>query len=114
MSKRTIKKDNTMIQRLLMLFVLFISINTLSQIPDNYYQTANGKTGYELKTALYDIIKGHTDIGYSGLWTAYPKTDSRNGNEVWDIYSDVPGGTPAYIYIYYTTPYFFNSLQKKQ
>ncbi len=103
MSKRTIKKDNTMIQRLLMLFVLFISINTLSQIPDNYYQTANGKTGYELKTALYDIIKGHADIGYSGLWTAYPKTDSRNGNEVWDIYSDVPGGTPAYIYIYYTT-----------
>ncbi len=88
--------------RLLTIVILFISINILSQIPDNYYQTASGKTGYELKTALYDIIKGHTDIGYDGLWTAYPKTDCRNGNEVWDMYSDVPGGTPAYIYIYST------------
>ncbi len=89
-----------MFQRILTLLIVFISINTLSQIPDNYYQTANDKEGYELKTALYNIIKGHADIGYGGLWSAYPNTDSRNTNEVWDIYSDVPGGTPAYIYSY--------------
>ncbi len=89
-------------QRLLSLFILFISINTLSQIPDNYYQTTEGKTNFELKTALYNIIKNHTDIGYAALWNAYPKTDSRNVNEVWDIYSDVSGGTPAYIYTYTT------------
>ncbi len=87
-------------QRLLSLLILFISINALSQIPDNYYQTADGKEDYELKTALYNIIKGHSDIGYDALWSAYPKTDSRNVNEVWDIYSDVPGGTPEYIYTY--------------
>ncbi len=62
-----------MSQRLLTLLILFISINALSQIPDNYYQTAEGKEDYELKTALYNIIKDHTNIGYTGLWSAYPK-----------------------------------------
>ncbi len=91
-----------MIQRLITIFILLISINTLSQIPDNYYQTAEGKAGYELKTALYNIIKGHTDIGYKGLWSAYPKTDIRSNGKVWDIYSDVPGSIPAYFYTFIT------------
>ena len=87
-----------MIKSLLFLLILFVSFSVRSQIPENYYQTATGKTGYELKTALYNIIKGHTDIGYDALYDAYKKTDNKPDNTVWDIYSDVPGGTPAYVY----------------
>jgi len=40
-------------------------------------------------------------ISYDGLYTAFPSTDSRPGtNNVWDIYSDKPGGTPAYLFVH--------------
>ncbi len=55
--------------------------------PDGYYQDAYGKSGFALKTALHDIIKGHTSLSYDGLWGAYKQTDARNG-KVWDMYSD--------------------------
>lgn len=63
-----------------------------------YYNTAFGKNGAILKTALHDIIKGHTVITYAGLWSAYYTTDTKGSNVVWDIYSDIPGGTPPYTY----------------
>ena len=67
-----------------------------AQIPAGYYTTANGKTGYELKTALYNIIKDHNAQGYGDLWDLYPNSDAKPNGKVWDMYSDVPGGTPAY------------------
>lgn len=67
-------------------------------VKGQYYNPAFGKNGAILKTALHDIIKGHTVITYSGLWTAYFTTDNKGGNIVWDIYSDIPGGTPPYTY----------------
>ena len=48
----------------------------------------------ELQTALHTIIKGHTVISYAGLWTAYYTTDDKPNGKVWDMYSDVPDGTP--------------------
>lgn len=68
------------------------------QIPAGYYTSANGLTGFTLKTALYNIIKGHTSVSYDDLYTYYAKTDAKPGNVVWDMYSDNPSGTPAYIY----------------
>lgn len=53
-----------------------------------YYASAIGKTGFALKTALHDIIKDHTVKTYSELKTAMETTDAKNGNEVWDIYSN--------------------------
>ena len=41
----------------------------LAQIPSGYYNTASGKSGQELKTALFKIIGPHTDVGYGGLFT---------------------------------------------
>ncbi len=65
----------------------------------DYYQNAYKLYGTALRTALHNIIKGHTVISYDGLYTAFPSTDSRPGtNNVWDIYSDKPGGTPSYLY----------------
>ncbi|MDP1623021.1 MAG: endonuclease [Bacteroidales bacterium] len=74
-------------------FTLFI-LHGFSQIPPGYYDPANGKTGVALQAALHNIIKGHTIISYSGLWTAYYTTDDKPNGKVWDMYSDVPNGTP--------------------
>ncbi|HOZ51381.1 MAG TPA: endonuclease [Chitinophagaceae bacterium] len=86
-----------MIQYLKQLF--FFCIIILAQSANaQYYNAAFGKNGTVLKTALYNIIKNHTVITYSDLWTAFYTTDNKGGNDVWDIYSDIPGGTPPYLY----------------
>ena len=69
-----------------------------AQISSGYYNNANGKTGDELKTALHDIITGHTTINYSQIWNAFWSTDNKGNCVVWDIYSDIPNGTPPYTF----------------
>ncbi|MCD4833698.1 MAG: endonuclease [Bacteroidales bacterium] len=54
--------------------LVFIAFVSFSQIPDGYYDTAEDLNGEELKAALYNIIKGHTD---------YPYTDA--STDTWDI-----------------------------
>jgi len=74
-----------------------------AQIPAGYYNTATG-SGYTLKTQLHNIIKGHTSISYGTLYSVYqgtynvniPATDKKANGKVWDMYSDIPNGTPAY------------------
>lgn len=76
-----------------------------AQIPAGYYNSATG-TGYTLKTQLYNIIKGHSDLGYNGLWTTYSTADRdhyyENDNTILDIYSEKPAGPDAYSYTYST------------
>jgi len=83
---------------LLLLFVLLSSLTLFAQIPAGYYDGANGKTGAELKTALYNIIKGHTDKGYDGLYTVYTTSDNLPSGKVWDMYSIKADGTASYWY----------------
>ncbi|MBQ8721643.1 MAG: endonuclease [Paludibacteraceae bacterium] len=52
----------------------------------DYYMDIEGKFGATLKTALNNIIKNHTDVGYGGLWRIYKETDYKDG-KVWDMYS---------------------------
>jgi len=78
----------------LFLAILFISFQSKAQ----YYNSAFGKNGALLKTALHNIIQGHTVGTYADLWADYYSTDNKGGNILWDIYSDIPGGTPAYTY----------------
>ena len=66
--------------------------------PANYYNSANGLSGNQLKVALHNIIKGHTSISYAQLWNAFWSTDNKGNGVVWDMYSDNPNGTPPYIY----------------
>jgi endonuclease I len=69
-----------------------------AQIPTGYYNTAVG-SGNTLRTALRVIIRPHTLLTYTpGLWNAYHTTDVKPNGKVWDMYSDIPGGTPAYEY----------------
>ena len=86
-----------MIKRFIAFFILaFTLLPVLAQIPAGYYSTADGKSGAELKTALYLIIKDHDDLTYKELWTAFETTDRKPNGKVWDMYSDNPGGTPPY------------------
>ena len=75
----------------------FFGITLMAQ-PANYYNSANGLTGNQLKIALHNIIKGHTSISYSQILNAYWSTDNKGNGVVWDMYSDRPGGTPAYTF----------------
>ncbi|NPA35243.1 MAG: T9SS type A sorting domain-containing protein [Chlorobi bacterium] len=64
-----------------------------AQIPEGYYDDAEGLSGNELKTALYNIIKGHTE---------YPYTSS--STDVWDILkeTDRDPSNPDNVILFYT------------
>jgi len=72
----------------LLFFLLIATLTGFSQIPNGYYNAANGKTGDELKEALHDIIKGHHVVSYSGLLNAFAYTDCKPNGKIWDIYSN--------------------------
>jgi endonuclease I len=81
----------------LLTFTLLILISiTQAQPPQGYYNSASGKTGTQLQQALHDIIDNHTAISYNTIWTAFKTTDKKPNGKVWDMYSDIPGGTPPY------------------
>ena len=85
------------------LLILLISVfNMRAQVPSNYYDSAIGLTGSPLKSELHNIItNGHNPISYNAVWNAFGKTDVYpypDNNTIWDMYSDVPGGTAAYYY----------------
>ena len=84
-----------------LLLVVFSFSICNAQIPSGYYNTATG-TGATLKTALYNIIKGHTVRTYANLWSDFQITDIKSNGKVWDMYSDVPGGTPPYEFTFIT------------
>ena len=77
----------------LLLFSLFVACvsSVWAQGPNNtgkYYQSADGKSGAALKTALYNIIKNPHVTSYDGLYDAYIKTDTRADGYVRDWYSN--------------------------
>jgi endonuclease I len=94
------------VHRTLAIFFLLLASRAIAQIPAGYYDPAAGKTGVALQAALHGIIKGHTVISYSGLWTAYYTTDDKPNGKVWDMYSDIPDGSPngnpPYVYTFGT------------
>ncbi len=79
---------------------LFLTISLVqSQIPNGYYDSANG-SNYELKTQLFEIINNHIDQGYNALDDFYTIHDIdiyyENDNTILDIYSENPLGTDPY------------------
>ncbi|APH03814.1 endonuclease [Bacillus weihaiensis] len=56
---------------------------------DSYYQTATGKTGSALKSALHTIIDDHNEISYDNVWEALRNTDEdpTNSNNVILLYT---------------------------
>ena len=87
---------------LLLLLLTVLLVTTKAQPPANYYSTATGKIGTELQQALHDIIDNHTSVSYDQLWTSFKTTDKKANGKVWDMYSDIPGGTPPYEFTFGT------------
>lgn len=86
------------------LFILFTAVIS-AQVPANYFDSADGLTGFELKTELSNIISGsHDDQGYAALFTGYQTTHSdnipeagyENNNSVLLFYSENPDGADPY------------------
>lgn len=78
----------------LLLLLLVLPVILLAQPKAGYYNAAVGKTDAALKTSLYSIIDGHTDLGYGGLYTIYATSDVTADGKVWDMYSTctwIPG-----------------------
>ena len=76
-------------RRTLLLATLVVASSiTCAQIPSGYYDSADGKTGQELRAALHNIIKDHKVVSYDGLKAAYFYTDAYTDGTLWDIYSD--------------------------
>ncbi len=74
-------------------FLLFSVMLVTAQIPSGYYNSANGLSGEQLKTALHNIIKNHTE---------YPYTSS--STDVWDILKETDKDTanPENVILFYT------------
>lgn len=73
---------------LLTLSLLISALALTAQVPNGYYNAADGKTGDELKVALHNIIKGHHVVSYEGLLNAFAYTDCKPNGKIWDIYSN--------------------------
>ncbi len=101
------------------LYILAILISSLSygQIPSNYYDSANGLSGYALKTQLKTITSnGHQSRSYDQLYdgdgisgsNGYEDTHSdtavssgtnyENDGTILDMYSERPFGPDSYNY----------------
>lgn len=88
---------------LILLSILLLNSSIFAQIPSGYYNNANGLSGLQLKTALKTIItNNYISVSYDYLWTAYQTTDKKLNGKVWDMYSDIPNGTPAYQFTFTT------------
>ena len=80
--------------RIFMLSALVMCIAlTWAQGPNNsgtYYQNADGKSGAELRSAMFNIVKlpSKAPLSYGDLYEAYKKTDTRADGYVRDWYSN--------------------------
>lgn len=75
---------------------MFMLVRMFAQGPGNsgtYYRQADGKKGSELKTALWSVIKDHTQRSYNQLWEDFKTTDKRSDGKVWDMYSSITNYT---------------------
>jgi endonuclease I len=80
--------------------LLFLTFNLFSQIPVGYYNSTTGLKETQLQQALHDIIDNHIEQDYDELHTHFYKTDVKPNGKVWDMYSDIPNGTPPYEFIF--------------
>jgi endonuclease I len=83
-----------------LIFFIVCWFNLQAQAPANYYNGTENLRGEQLRHALHLIIKDHTSLSYNNLWDAFEDTDKKSNGKVWDMYSDKPGGTPAYQYTF--------------
>ncbi len=79
-----------------LLGILLLAFAANAQIPAGYYQGSENLSGSELRLFLHERIDNHQVLSYSSLWTHFQQTDKKSNGKVWDMYSDIPGGTSPY------------------
>jgi endonuclease I len=89
----------------LIYIAMLCSAMLLAQAPTGYYSTANGLTGYALKTELSNIItNGYNERTYGELLTLYQTSDIdvyyENDNTILDMYSERPTAADSYSYAF--------------
>ena len=76
----------------LFLLTFLLPFLASADIPEGYYDAANGKKKAELKAALHDIIQPVTVLNYGSgagsTWSGFYKTDRTSDNQVIDRYSN--------------------------
>ncbi len=87
-------------QTIFLLSFFIISIYATAQIPTGYYDGTENLEETALRAALHDIIDNHYSYNYGQLYDLFEQTDKKPNGKVWDMYSDVPGGTPPYEYTF--------------
>lgn len=78
--------------RIVFLSLALFSLGLQAQIPDGYYDAADGLSGDELKSALHNIIDNHDEYSYNDLRDFILKNtdeDPSNSNNVILIYSGI-------------------------
>lgn len=70
------------------LVLLFFPALLLADAPDGYYSSAEGNADARLKTALYDIIKGHIQRDYYAVASFFEQYDLTPDGYIWDMYSN--------------------------
>ncbi len=97
--------------RLFLLLSAFLFFCRLAaQPPAGYYDAAQGLNGEALRLALHNIItNGHLTLSYDDLLSYYTSTDSKPNGKVWDMYSDIPGGTAPYEFNFFDNCGSYNS-----
>lgn len=78
--------------------LLLVTLPCWGQPPPGYYNSAEGLSGPALRQALSNIISPHSVLANAVIWQAFELTDTKPDGTVWDMYSDVAGGTPPYQY----------------
>ncbi len=81
---------------------LLVKCTAQNEYDDAYYDATQNKYGADLKSALHNIIKGHTQYGYSDLWNILSDTDEDPNNSQnvillytgWSYRKDNSGGDP--------------------
>lgn len=88
MSKNTILKS----LGLIILTTGCLSFTSEASYPSGYYNSLNGKCGYDLMVAVKNVARNHTVISYGdATWQSFMTTDVKTINGVdywWDMYSD--------------------------
>lgn len=58
-----------------------------AEAPAGYYTGCEGKSGQTLLSALHSVVGNPKVLSYSGLWTLYKTSDTRDNGYIWDMYS---------------------------
>lgn len=71
--------------------VMAMPVESIAEIPANYYNSINGLADRDLKNALHRLIYNHTEVkSYSALPEYFRTTDRYPGTDYWwDMYSDM-------------------------